>query len=82
MTEGEEKRLRGIEEAAQGLVTAWYDKNATWLPFVALKKALAPVEPEALTKIELEWLACTPRITDVEKKAAARLRFLEAREPR
>ena len=96
MTEAEEKRLRGIEEAADrvrlvacGVVFPTPGYTSLLDALGRLHKALAPVEPEALTKEEVSFLGghtgasgipccVSPICHGSWMKAAARLRFLEA----
>ena len=89
MTEAEEKRLRGIEEAARHHVEVCGTPVGLRGTYHALFEALAPVEPPRLTEKELSFLGghtgasgipccVSPTCHGSWPKAAARLRYLEA----
>ena len=91
MTEAEETRLRGIEEAADrvrllacGVMFPTPGYTSLIDALGRLHKALAPVEPEALTEHQMVVLEMAPpfkylpEYADAGRCAATRLRFLEA----
>ena len=88
MTEAEEKRLRGMEAAARLVCSVSEPRRAELANAISgLRLALAPVEPEALTEDDFDTIhaevqsgAMTTAARYVVEKAAARLRFLEAKE--